>query len=292
MLISCVVPTHSRTEFLRESVQSIIDQTLKPFELIVVSDVLDSQARALCEELSASTDVPVIFEEDIEGRGGASGSRNAGARLASGSHIAFLDDDDLWEPSYLEHCSDVLADSDADCVVSWISMFKDGATALGLAIKPNVSVRTGGVNAGMTGSNVIIDRAAFFELEGFDENLRVMNDQDFFFRLLTSKYTFAVNARRDVLQRKHDQGQLTGRTESRALGIMRYLEKHSKQLTLMQRRSLLLSAERIRFHAASSRTRKLRHFLAGLWYSLPKEAFLSLRLRSRREFWLVRGSDS
>ncbi|MCS5713716.1 glycosyltransferase [Herbiconiux sp. CPCC 205716] len=289
--VSCVIPTHQRPEFLEEALRSVLTQTTPVSEIVVVSDVEDAPTADLCERVGAGSSVPVRFVRNVDGRG-ASSSRNLGAAHAREELIAFLDDDDKWTPEYLESATAEFDQHRPDAVVTWIEMFRGSQTAPGLRIKPGLPAKAAAAeNPGVTGSNILVSRRAFDRVGGFDEQLMVKNDGDFFFRFLLCGLSYAVCQEANVLQRKHESGQLTGRTLSRAAGLEAYLDKHRSNLTLADRRFIRLSASRIRYHAARSPIAKLRYLLLGLVNSSPKTMLSSVRQRSTKDFWIVKGFD-
>lgn len=97
-LVTVVVPTHKRPDFLKRTMESILSQTYRNIELIVVSN-----GRNPANETAArSFNDPRVRYVDQDNSGGPSGPRNHGIRLAQGQYIAFCDDDDLWLPKKLE----------------------------------------------------------------------------------------------------------------------------------------------------------------------------------------------
>jgi glycosyltransferase involved in cell wall biosynthesis len=286
--VSCIIPTHSRPEFLRDALGSVVRQSAHPVEVLVVSDCEDPLSEALCNEVAAQVPFPVTFT--INPGRGASSSRNLGAALSHGDFLAFLDDDDIWAPNYLEHALSSLLSSSSDLAVTWLRMFRGSETAPGVRIRPGLSEGdVGADNPGMTGSNVLISRAAFDDIGGFDVDLPVKNDGDFFFRLLLARKSYSVNAREEVLQRKHSGGQLTGRTTMRAAGLKLYLAKHRSRLSRADQRLILLSVQRILFHAAKSPWKKARYLVLGAFYSSPSSLMSSVRNRRTKSFWITSG---
>ena len=93
--VSIVIPTYNRSEFLKESIASVLDQTCRDFELIIVDD---GSTDNTLEILSAYKNSIVTIAGKHEG---PSAARNRGIRAASGEFIAFLDSDDLWMPDKL-----------------------------------------------------------------------------------------------------------------------------------------------------------------------------------------------
>ena len=97
-LISVIVPTYNRPDFLAKTMRSILEQSYKNIELIVISNG-KSDAN---EKIAKSFDDSRIHYADQENSGGPAGPRNHGMRLAKGKYIAVCDDDDLWLPEKLE----------------------------------------------------------------------------------------------------------------------------------------------------------------------------------------------
>jgi glycosyltransferase involved in cell wall biosynthesis len=95
-LISCIVPVFNGERYLSETLDSIVAQTHRPLEIVVVND--------------GSTDdtasVAANYREEMrylwQPRAGPAAARNRGLRAAQGEFIAFLDADDLWHPKKLE----------------------------------------------------------------------------------------------------------------------------------------------------------------------------------------------
>lgn len=97
-LVSAVIPTRNRPQLVKRAVQSVLAQTLKEIEVIVVIDGPDEPTSVALQEID---DFRLRVIELSTSRGG-SGARNAGVIEAKGEWIAFLDDDDQWLPQKLE----------------------------------------------------------------------------------------------------------------------------------------------------------------------------------------------
>ncbi len=94
-MTSVIIPTFNRAVFLREAIDSVLAQTEKDFELIVVDDGSTDGTRELVAEYGDR--LRYFFQPNA----GASAARNLGIRHATGRFIAFLDSDDLWLPKKL-----------------------------------------------------------------------------------------------------------------------------------------------------------------------------------------------
>lgn len=102
---SVILPTHDRRELLREAIDSVLSQTCADWELIVVDDASREPVRE--EELLQWAGPRARLIALDTSRGGA-GAKSAGAAVARGQLLAFLDDDDLWQPTYLESADHAL----------------------------------------------------------------------------------------------------------------------------------------------------------------------------------------
>ena len=95
--VSVVIPTHNRPELLKKAVNSVLGQTYKDLEVIVVDDGLETRADEVVNKFGDSR---LKYIQHLEEKGG-SAARNTGIKNASGEFIAFLDDDDEWLPDKL-----------------------------------------------------------------------------------------------------------------------------------------------------------------------------------------------
>jgi glycosyltransferase involved in cell wall biosynthesis len=96
-LVTVVIPTRNRCHLLPRALRSVLRQTVRELELVVVDDASSDGTRELVEGLS--DDRVRLARHRL--RRGASAARNTGIRLARGEYVAFLDDDDQWLPGKL-----------------------------------------------------------------------------------------------------------------------------------------------------------------------------------------------
>lgn len=284
MSVSCVIPTHGRPEYLRESLESAFAQTLAPDEIVIVSDDGNTESEAVARSYQRR-EIPVVFLKNHDAPG-ASGSRNLGARHARGEWLTFLDDDDKWTPNFLRHSADIIKTTHTDLVVSWLKMFRGNRQAAGVNIRPNLTARDAGSRTpGLTGSNFVIRHAVFDELGGFDPELPVLNDIDFMYRFLLAGRTYEVNTAFDMLQRRHGDGQLTKPTVMRADGVRKYIAKHRETLRLTDIRHLRFVEYRTRYNAATSKMNKLKNLAIGIFNAAPADVSESISNWSKRDIW-------
>lgn len=98
--VSVIMPAYNAVSYLEESVQSLLNQSFKDWELLLVDDCSKDDTAKLAKKL-ASADSRIHFVQK-EKNSGSADTRNTGIQLATGEYIAFLDADDLWELDFLE----------------------------------------------------------------------------------------------------------------------------------------------------------------------------------------------
>ncbi len=98
-LISVIVPAHNAQDFLEDCVDSILAQTYRPLEILLVNDGSRDRTGQVCQKLQkAHENIVVISMEDK----GVSAARNAGIERAQGAYVTFVDMDDRIHPLMLE----------------------------------------------------------------------------------------------------------------------------------------------------------------------------------------------
>ncbi len=113
-LVSVIVPVYNTEQYLQRCIDSILAQTFKDFELILVDDGSPDNCGAICDEYSARYDF--IFSIHKE-NGGVSAARNDGVGRATGKYVTFIDPDDWIDRFYLERLYRACEDNDADIAV-------------------------------------------------------------------------------------------------------------------------------------------------------------------------------
>ncbi|WP_244834586.1 glycosyltransferase [Clostridium sp. BJN0001] len=118
-LISIIVPVYNVEKYLEKCVNSLINQTYKNIEIILVDDGSKDSSGEICEKLSQKDSrIFVVHKKN----GGLSSARNEGLKYAEGSYIGFVDSDDWLSPNMYETLYDILIKNDAD--ISYCKFFK------------------------------------------------------------------------------------------------------------------------------------------------------------------------
>ena len=111
-LVSTIIPTFNRPQMLREAVQSVLDQTYRPIEIIIVDDGSTDNTPDVARSLQEQH--PDVIRVHLKENSGAGPTREAGRKLARGEFIQYLDSDDLLRPKKFELMVQALQDN-PDC---------------------------------------------------------------------------------------------------------------------------------------------------------------------------------
>ena len=105
-LISIITPTYNCAKYIGETIESVINQTYKNWEMIIVDDCSTDNTKEIISNYS-SKDMRIKYY-CLEINSGAAIARTKAIELAKGNYIAFLDSDDLWLPNKLEYQLNVM----------------------------------------------------------------------------------------------------------------------------------------------------------------------------------------
>lgn len=163
--ISAIVPVRNGERYIAEAVESILGQSVPPYEVIVVDDgSTDSTADIVA---AMGGDVRLVRKPG----GGAASARNRGVEASTGELLAFLDADDLWSPDRLElGLGALLADPSIDIVFGMVQQFRSPELEPGAVVVPE---RLQGPLIGHHSGTMLLRRSTFDEVGWFaEENLR------------------------------------------------------------------------------------------------------------------------
>ncbi len=236
-LISIIIPTYNVSRFIDQTLESIFDQDVTGYEIIVVDDGSTDSTQSVLE----------TYKERIsyycqENRGPAA-ARNVGIKMAKGKYIAFQDGDDLWPKNKLrlqlelmESHPDVgLLSGDMQRFsgerVNVSSMFKKygfdrnffGDDFYVMDAYRKIYIHGNYIPTG----SVILRRNCLEKVGDFDEGFRHSEDLDLWLRI-SMQYRLAYSNEIWLLRRDHEIN-LTTDTESMNMSLNKVLEKHEEQ---------------------------------------------------------------
>jgi len=212
-MISVIIPTYNRASFLKEAIQSVLDQDYfaslnhaPPFELLIIDDGSTDNT----EEIVRTFGDRVKYH--YQANKGISASRNFGLSLARGDHIAFLDSDDLWKKAKLRIQMNLIENISGarTCYTEEIWIRK------GVRVNPRKKHQK---HSGwifdqvlplclLSLSSAFFKREVFEEIGHFDEELPVCEDYDFGIRV-AQKYPVYLIRRPLIVKRGGHPDQLS-----------------------------------------------------------------------------------
>ena len=189
-LVSVVVPMFNAQEWIDGLMRSILNQSYKNFEVIILDDGSTDASVTLVSQIIkefGENRVRVITQENS----GVSAARNEGVRNSNGAFIAFVDSDDIWLKHKLEHQVRVMTSQNLAAVACSYAIFKDSDLEILDVVHPDWS--TNGVRnwllfrsyGGLLSSTLILRKETFDEAGPFRLDLSLSADIEFAWRLLS-----------------------------------------------------------------------------------------------------------
>lgn len=237
--VTVIIPTYNRAAMLVEAVESVLAQSYRDYEVIVADDgSIDDTAQRIGNLGREVRYLP------LEHSGRPSVVRNRALALARGELIAFLDDDDRWQPDKLERQVALFqGDHAPDFVFSDVCFFSDDSVS-----KPVLATwqKTDGYifdnllrDCYIYPSTVVVRRKLLKAVGEFDETFAIVEDYDLWLRLAHSALAGFVDAPL-VWVRRHPHGISQLRNEDIARNVVRSLEQLPDQFTLSPAQQLSL----------------------------------------------------
>lgn len=112
-LVSIITPCYNGSKYISQTIESVIAQTYKDWEMIIIDDGSKDNSAEIVEEYAKKDSRIILLKQ---ANGGSAAARNNGIRNAKGQYIALLDADDLWEPEFLASQIECMKKNDAVCV--------------------------------------------------------------------------------------------------------------------------------------------------------------------------------
>ncbi|MGB7789238.1 glycosyltransferase [Methanoregula sp.] len=231
-VVSVIIPVYNGQRYLAETIESVIAQTVKNWEIIAINDGSTDNSLEILEKYTHEHPGHIRFV--TVKNGGVSRARNTGAALARGRYFAFLDQDDLWAPEKLQRQIDLLVHN-KDLGITFTnetvidekgSVICEKVLTFGIHQRGNVFEYLLFDNF-IPVSSVIVKKELFTKVGGFDPRFSLAEDFDF---LLKVAREAAVDYVDDplLLYREHNEsGTHTkiDRITAEAMEILRYWKK-------------------------------------------------------------------
>ena len=257
--VSVIIPTYDRVVMLRRAIASVLGQTFRDFELIVV----DNGSRDGTEEMVRNIPDPRVRLVRRPRPEGPARARNAGIAVARGEWVAFLDNDDEWLPEKLERqMARIEQESDPKTAIIYCALFPEEAggerrlpeeVALPEGDLTDILLRQDVI---MTPTVYVVKRSALTEVGGFDHAASPVEDIDCWLRLARRGYRFA--AVQEPLAVYHFHGDQISHNVVNALRGARVLERRWGALS-RERLGAAYCERRLRNRARRMRRRQKKY---------------------------------
>ncbi len=227
-LVSIIMPTYNRANFLEEALSSVFSQTYRDFEIIVVDDGSTDDTASVLQPLVEQGLIQYIYQK----KQGVSAARNRGIMEANGQYIAFLDSDDLFEPEKINSQVKYLQNHpEMGLVHSGFTKFDHIGYDLGYRdtswfsgqIYPQILLHWTTL---MAIDTVLVVKKVLDSVGSFDTSLSIGEDLDMW-RRIARKYPFGFINKSLARVRVHE-GNVSGDKLKTTEGMVKYLEKAFK----------------------------------------------------------------
>jgi glycosyltransferase involved in cell wall biosynthesis len=213
--VSVILPVKDGERYLAEAIESVLAQHHRPHEIVVV----DGRSSDRSAATAASYDLVRVIEQKGTGFAGA---WNEGVAASNGEILAFIDSDDLWEPTKLARQVECLRERpEVDYVITRVRFVAEPGTPLPPGFDPKL---LDGDHVANMPSALAIRRAAFDAVGPFRTDYTIANDIDWFARAKDLPLTLAVVQEVLVRKRVHESNlsyTAAGRLPEELLDLLR-----------------------------------------------------------------------
>ena len=225
-LVSIIVPCFNQANFLKESLQSVLDQTHENWECIIVNDGSPDNTEDIANKWCETDNRFRYFKKP---NGGLSSARNAGIRIAKGDFILPLDADDILDKSYISRLlPELISDNSLSVVSCYSKFFEKNISNIVYEFKP-----VGSSYRNLLFENNLIATSLFrkkdwTEVGGYDEKMKNgFEDWEFWISITKSGRKYKIVEEFLFYYRKSRNSMLIDTLENHRISNLEYvIEKH------------------------------------------------------------------
>lgn len=234
-MISIITPTYNRAHIIERPLKAVLNQSFEDWEMIIIDDGSTDNTEEVIQPYLEDKRIKYFKKENS----GPAHSRNEGAKKASGTHLAFLDSDDSWDPTKLEILEKFInRHSESTC---FYSGFRKKNSQSGRITQefipvpvPNITEELKTQNPIHAFSTVVVPRSIFEKVGGFDNSFKGREDVELYYRI--SKLTSFVGIPQILVTiYNNERTRISGDLNNRIADFKRYLLKHGQDMSLQQR---------------------------------------------------------
>jgi len=199
--VSVIIPTYNREKFLERAINSVLSQSLKDYEIIIIDDASTDNTSNIVK-----SEYPKLKLITLKQNKGAAVARNEGIKKAKGKYIAFLDSDDIWHKNHLKILVKEL-EKNPDAILSYCDYVEIKENKKTIYHKEPInkkdlkySMLFGTFITSL--SLVVISKDKLIKAGLFNESLRISEDAELYLRLLNHGKFIHI---KEILTTKYSQ---------------------------------------------------------------------------------------
>lgn len=213
-LVSIIMPAYNSSLYIAESIESVINQTYKNWELLIIDDgSTDNTCNIIKEYVSSDNRIHYFYQKNAK----QAKARNLGLKNSKGDLIAFLDSDDLWLNNKLEICLKIFLENSQDILFTNAYQLRGNTKPLDINQLPDMEIEAGiykgdnGLSRFLYQNKVpmltaIVRKEAILNINGFrDSNRGGTEDYELWLNLLANGYTIRGIDQNLAFYRIHEQ---------------------------------------------------------------------------------------
>lgn len=265
-LVSIIIPTYNSEKYISETISSILEQSYKNFELIVINDGSTDNTKDIIDIFCKQDDRITLINKN---NSGVSDSRNKGLEQSIGEYISFVDSDDIWLKNNLELKIKALNSNKVDGVYSFCEIIDEKSKKTGIIKKGDALFTLENMlhwdgNYITIPSGLIFRKSAIQSINGFNIRLSNNADQDLLIRLLAKNHKIGLINEVTWLYRKHSNNMSSN---------IPLMEKDTLAVYKMAEENNLFKSRRFKNRCFS----KVYVLLSGSWHHNGNNNYLALK---------------
>ena len=283
--VSIVLPTYNGSKYIRTSIESCLNQTLRDFELIIVNDCSTDNTPLIIEEYAAKDNRIVVIHNAFNKK--LPLSLNTGFDVAKGRYHTWTSDDNYYAPDALATMLNILnQDKNIDLVYCDYSIINDSGEITGMRKFNNVY--DGFVNWLGCGACFLYKSEVYKAANGYNPSAFMIEDYDFFVRAFT-KFNFYYLPEHNLYYYREHASSLTSTqgdivNDLSKIMVERQINNLAKklppaQLGLLYRKFAVYNA------VQKNNTQKYKFYLSKLWSLSKKQTLITVLYVPSMKLW-------
>jgi len=278
-MISIIIPTHNRAHLIERAINSVLNQTFKDWELIIVDDGSTDNTEEVIKKFLIDNRIKYVKKENS----GAADSRNVGVKYSKYKYITFLDSDDEAKSDWLKAFYNILINERPALISCGVEIIDENNAKKKILLPASMKLFPKGKYKITNGGSFLLDKTYFLKIGGYDPTFKANQHTELSYRLIP--YLFNKNAKIEHINKSlikihiHQGERIRFDWNAVYEGTNKMINKH---LNLLLNDKELLS----NYYAVLANTgyrigRKRKEVLANQWHSIK---YNPLKLKNHLRF--------